>query len=119
MRKVNFAWAHDGLVVEDIVDIGYHKRHYDTGELLCKIRDIVGDARKEFVNFLNLTIPDKDTAALLISGRKVVVYGISALRITICLKEGNIEVHCGDMARNVASLIRTEASKGKNIIVIV
>ena len=117
MRKVNFAWTHDGLVVEETTDTGYHKRHYDTGELLCKIGSIIVDARRGFVDFLNSTIPDKDTAALLISGHKVVVYGITELRITIRIREGDITVHCGDMPSEVSRIIRAE--RGKNIIVIV
>lgn len=117
MRKVNFAWCPGGLVVEETADTGYHKRHYDTGEMLCKIGSIVGDAMKDFVEFLNMTIPDNDTACLLISGHKAVVYGISDMRISILIRDGIVSAHCGDMPREVSRIIRAE--RGMNIVVIV
>ena len=117
MRKVNFVWASDSLVVEETLDTEYRKGRYNADEMLCKIGGIVGDAWRDFVEFLNMTIPDNDVACLIISGRKAVVYGISDMRISILIRDGIVSAHCGDMPSEVSRIIRAE--RGKNIIAIV
>lgn len=117
MRKVSFAWKEDTLVVERTTDNGYSRKEYQPGDLVCRLASTIGDAKHEFIDFLNATLPDKDVACLLINGRKAVVYGVANMGISITVRDGSIVVHSKDMAGQVACIIRREAEK--NIVVIV
>lgn len=117
MRSVNFAWSKGNLIVEEHRESSLKINRYGVEELLARIGSIIGDAKHEFVDFLNATIPDKDIACLLINGRKAVVYGVANIGISITVRDGGIVVHSKDMAGQVACIIRREAKK--NIVVIV
>ena len=115
-KKVSFAWKEDALVVERTTDNGYSRKEYQPGDLVCRLASIIGDARCEFIEFLNATIPDKDTSVVIMNGQRVVIYGITNMRLSIT--DGHwISAHCGDMPSTVARIIRNES--GKTIMVLV
>ena len=116
MRKVSFAWKEDTLVVERTTDNGYSRKEYRPGDLVCRLASTIGDARREFIEFLNTTIPDKDTSVMIINGQRVVIYGIANMRLSIIDRYG-ISAHCGDMPSTVARIIRNESDKTIMVLV--
>ena len=116
MRKVSFAWKGDSLVVERTADNGYSRKEYQAGDLVCRLASTIGDARREFIDFLNATIPEKDTSVMIINGQRAVIYGIASMRISVIYRY-DISAHCGDMPSTVARIIRNES--GKTIMVLV
>lgn len=117
MRKVSFAWKEDVLVVERTTDNGYSRKEYQAGDLVCRLASTIGDVRREFIDFLNITIPDKDTSVMIINGQRAVIYGIASMRISILIRDGIVSVHCGDMPSEVSRIIRNDT--GKTIMVLV
>ena len=116
MRKVSFAWKEDTLVVERTTYNGYSRKEYKPGDLVNRLASTIGDARREFIEFLNATIPDKDTSVMLINGQRAFIYGIASMRISI-IDRYDISAHCGDMPSTVARIIRNES--GKTVMVLV
>lgn len=116
MRSVNFAWGKSSLIVEEHREYGLRLSQYDAGQLLAKLESIIGNARREFVDFLNTTVPEKDVSVMIINGERFVIYGINEMQISI-IDRDYIVAMCGDMPSNVARIIRNES--GKKMIVLV